>query len=263
MGFGKMAEKKVILALTAHPDDAEIRAGGTLTLLAQRGWEIHIATCSSGDCGSAEMSPGAIAATRRKEAQAAAARLGGKYHCLGGKDLQIYDDNEMRAAATAVIREVDPDCMIAHYPIDYMADHTAASAVVRTALFVASMANYVVGSSAAVPPSTKGVVPLYYLSPVESSDFFGNYIVPQFCVDTSSVICEKAELLACHASQRDWLLRHHGIDHYVEQTKKWDAELGAKVGVAYAEGFFMHKGHGYPQTPIIQEALKGLIRKGK
>ena len=253
-------EKKTIVALCAHPDDAEFRCGGTLLLLAKRGWDIHIVTFSAGDCGSAEETPEAIMAIRRGEGKAAAAMLGGKYHCLGGRDLQIYDDNETRAAAAALLRRINPDCVITHYPIDYMADHIAASAAALTAVFVAPIVNYLVGPAADVPASTKGVVPLYYFGPLEDKDFFGNQIKPQFYADISSVINEKAELLGCHASQRDWLCRQHGLDQYIEKMKAWDAEAGRKAGVAFAEGFSMHRGHGYPQTPLIQDALAGLIR---
>ena len=255
------AEKKTVVVLSAHPDDAEFRCGGTLLLLAKQGWDVHIITFSAGDCGSAEKTPEEIMAIRRGEGEAAAAMLGGTYHCLGGRDLQIYDNNETRAAAAALLRRINPDCVITHYPIDYMADHIAASAATLTAVFVAPIVNYLVGPAADMPASTKGVVPLYYFGPLEDKDFFGNLIKSQFYVDISSVIDEKAELLGCHASQRDWLRRQHGLDQYIEQMKKWDAEAGHEVGVAFAEGLSMHRGHGYPKTPIIQEALTGLVRE--
>ena len=40
-----------VLAWMAHPDDAEILCAGTLIRLAEAGWEVHIATATSGDCG--------------------------------------------------------------------------------------------------------------------------------------------------------------------------------------------------------------------
>ncbi|HEY3379321.1 MAG TPA: PIG-L family deacetylase, partial [Armatimonadota bacterium] len=101
-----MTSRPCVLAICAHPDDAEIRCGGTLLLLAERGWDVHIATVSTGECGSAVLSPNATAVTRRAEAVAAAAVAGGSYHCLDGQDLQIYDNNEFRGKATALIRLV-------------------------------------------------------------------------------------------------------------------------------------------------------------
>lgn len=254
------SEKRTVLALCAHPDDAEIRCFGTLILLAKLGWDVHIATLSSGDCGSAELSQTRIAAIRKAEAEDAAARIGGTYHSMGGTDLQVYDDNAGRAAGVALLREVNPDCIITHYPSDYMPDHVAASAVARMADFTAPIVNYAVGVSAALAP-TQGIVPLYYFGPLGGTDFLGNQLIPQFYVDISSVATEKAEALTCHVSQREWLRRQHGIDQYVEEMKQWDAEAGACAGVEYAEGFFMHRGHAYPQTPIIQDALAELIKE--
>lgn len=255
-----MSKKQTILAICAHPDDAEIFSGGTLALLAERGWDVHIATVCAGDCGSAEESSGVIAVRRRAEAHAAAAYIGGTYHCLECQDVQVHDDNVMRGAATALLRTVNPDCVVTHYPIDYMPDHDAASAIARCSVFTAPMANFVVGPSAALPP-TKGVIPLYYFCPLGGTDYFGNPIVPHFYVDTSSIMGKKAEMLSRHESQREWLRRQHGIDQYIEEMKEWDAKAGAVIGVTYAEKFLIHKGHAYPQTPLIQDALKDLIHE--
>ena len=67
---------KHILSIHAHPDDAEILAGGTLALLASRGHKITIVTMTPGDCGSAELSAAEISTIRRKEAEHAAEVIG-------------------------------------------------------------------------------------------------------------------------------------------------------------------------------------------
>lgn len=257
-----MDEGKRVLAMCSHPDDAEFRCSGTLILLSDLGWDVHIATLSAGDCGSAEESPEEIMARRREEAEHAVRVVRGTYHCLDGRDLQVYDDNPTRASAVALLRRVNPDCVITHYPVDYMADHIAASAVTRTAVFTAPIKNYVVGPAKSLPP-TSTVVPLYYFMPLEGTDHFGRPVIPEFAVDISEVIERKAEMLGRHESQRDWLRRQHGVDEYVGRMKQWDAEMGGAVGVAFAEGFSMHRGHGYPQSPLIQDALERLLRVPK
>ena len=86
-----------VLALVAHPDDAEFLCGGTLALLAQRGWEIHVATSTPGDLGSADLAPDEIAAVRRAEGAAAAAVIKGDYHCLELRDLRVvYGEDGLR-----------------------------------------------------------------------------------------------------------------------------------------------------------------------
>lgn len=87
-----------VLALCAHPDDAELQCGGTLLRLAHLGWTVHIGTLSAGDCGSIETAPAVIATRRMAEATAAATRLRGTYHCLGGRDLQLSDNQILRTA---------------------------------------------------------------------------------------------------------------------------------------------------------------------
>lgn len=256
------SKKPTILALCAHPDDAEIKCGGTLILLAERGWDIHIATLSAGDCGSAEEMPNVIAARRRAEAIASASVIGGTYHCCGGTDLQIFDDGVMRSAGVTLIREVRPDVIITHYPIDYMPDHETASRIARMASFTASIANYVTGPAAAVP-ATDAIPALYYFTPLGGEDYFGNPIPPQFYIDITSAAEKKAEALGCHTSQREWLRRQHGMDQYIEDMKNHDAEQGKECGATYAEGYIMHKGHAYPRVPIIENALEGLVRGSK
>ena len=51
-----MTNDKIALSIGAHPDDAEFMCAGTLALLHERGWEIHIATMTPGDCGTVQYS---------------------------------------------------------------------------------------------------------------------------------------------------------------------------------------------------------------
>lgn len=46
--------EKTVLGIFAHPDDAEIVCAGTLSLLKNLGWNVHIATLAPGDKGTAE-----------------------------------------------------------------------------------------------------------------------------------------------------------------------------------------------------------------
>jgi hypothetical protein len=62
-------------------------------------------------------------------------------------------------------------------------------------------------------------------------------------------------MLACHASQRDWLRAHHGMDEYVEAMKRHSAGRGKQMGVAYAEAFVQHRGHPFPQSDLLTEVM--------
>jgi len=197
-----------VLALMAHPDDIEILCGGTLVRLREAGWRVVLATATHGDCGSAELDPEVIAAIRTREAEASAAMLGAEYLCLEQMDLFVLLNEESIRAAVEVMRRARPDVVITHSPADYMIDHEQASAIARTACFGAPIRN--VATLAAEPAPVLDHIPhLYYADPLEGLDPLGNSITPGFWIDISDAMDRKEQLLACHASQREWLLKHH------------------------------------------------------
>jgi LmbE family N-acetylglucosaminyl deacetylase len=79
--------------------------------------------------------------------------------------------------------------------------------------------------------------------------------MPGFYIDISDVIELKSEMLACHASQREWLRKQHGMDHYLDAMRQWSARRGAEAGISYAEGFRQHLGHAYPQDNRLAQLL--------
>lgn len=239
-----------VLAIHAHPDDAEILAGGTLTLLAARGHEVTIATFSPGDCGSADLGPDQIADVRRREAAASAALIGARYLCLEFRDLAIFNDDASRRRVVEALRRVRPDLILTAPPADYLCDHEAVSALVRDACFAAPAPNY------QAPGDPLPAIPhLYFMDPIEGQDREGNPVAPDVLVDVSAVFDRKRAMLACHASQREWLRHHHGTDDYLLQMERWTRQRGSALGVEYAEGFRQYRGHPYPATPLLQELL--------
>jgi len=243
----------VILSVLAHPDDAEFLCGGTLLRLArEHAWQAHIASMTPGDCGSAVHGPEEIAAIRREEGAQAAARLGGHYHCVEERDLLVTYNPIALEKVTKLLRLVRPRVVLTHSPADYHLDHEMTSTLVRAAAFAAPVPNF--ARDPALPPLNH-IPHLYYCDPIGGKDALGRDVPPSFCIDVGDVIDAKAELLACHASQRDWLLKHHGMDHYVEAMKSWSAQRGREHGVAYAEGFRQHLGHSYPQDNLLAAVL--------
>ena len=245
---------QVILSVLAHPDDAEFLCAGTLIRLArEHGWEVHVASMTPGDCGSADLPADEIANVRRAEGARAAGRIGATYHCLEERDLLVFYDERSLERVTRLLREVRPDVVLTHSPADYMLDHEQTSTVVRAAAFGAPVPNFLAGRGH--PPALGRIPHLYYCDPIEGKDLFGRPVEPGFCVDVSAVIDDKAAMLARHASQRDWLLKHHGMDHYVQSMRDWGARQGRAAGVAFAEGFRQHLGHSYPQDNLLGQLL--------
>ena len=255
-----MAPKR-ILAIHAHPDDVEILAGGVMTLLGHAGHHLTIVTMTPGDCGSAEHSSDEIAALRRQEAASAAALIGADYRCAEFRDLNIFSDDKSRRRVVELLRRLRPDVVLTSSPVDYMADHEATSALVRDACFALGAKNYATGDPQAAPPFDR-IPHVYFMDPIGGVDREDRPVPPDFSINVESALSKKLEMLACHASQRQWLLKHHGIDNYLTQTEQWTRAAGARAGVTAAEGFRRYKGHPYPQTPLLEELLGTFVVRG-
>ncbi len=242
---------KIALSFLAHPDDAEILCGGTLVRLKDAGWEVHIATCTPGDCGTMTQTPWQISSIRTSEAKASAEMLGATYHCLDERDLFVVFDKPTIQKAVDLFRRVAPTLVLTHAPKDYMMDHEQVSLLARAASFgygAPNVSNFPLKAGSRVPY-------LYYCDPIEGKDALGREVAPQLCVDVSGVIDTKAAMLAAHASQREWLLKHHGMDEYVAAMEQWAAARGEACGAATAEGFRQHLGHSYPQDNLLGTLL--------
>ena len=245
---------KRILAIHAHPDDVEIQCAGTLALLKQRGHHLNYITMTPGDCGSAEVGPLEIAATRRAEAQAAADLLNIEYECLEFRDLSICFDNPSRQRVTEALRRIRPDAVLTAPPVDYMPDHEITSRLVRDACFNAAVPNY--DTRQPNPAACLEKIPhLDDVDPVEGKDWYGNTVEPSFIVDTSTVFEIKRDMLACHASQREWLRRQHGMDEYLDSMERWSRQRGQQIGTEHGEGYRQHLGHPHPQDNLLMSLL--------
>jgi LmbE family N-acetylglucosaminyl deacetylase len=243
-----------ILCILAHPDDAEfLCAGALIRLKLAHHWDVHIASMTAGDCGSVEHGPQEISRVRRAEGARAADYIAGKYHCLEESDLLIFYNERTLEKVTRLLRLVRPSIVLTHSPADYMVDHEMTSLIVRAAVFGAPIPNFLADRD--LGPPLPHIPHLYYCDPVEGKDPLGREVAPGFCIDISGVIEEKTEMLARHASQRDWLLKHHGMDQYTQAMRHWGAERGRQIGVAFAEGFRQHLGHSYPQDNLLGSLL--------
>lgn len=240
------------MSLLAHPDDAEMQCAGTLIRLADAGWEIHIATVANGDCGSATLNAAEIAAIRRKEGIAAAGKIGAAYHCLDEPDVKLVVDKSTIQKATDLFRQVAPTLVFTHPRHDYMLDHEVVHTLARAAAF-----SYPIPNASPLPLVDGSVIPwLYYCDPIEGRDpYTGQLVEPTIYVDVSEQLDRKIGMLVCHASQREWLRAHHGVDEYVEAMKRFGAERGRQIRVRYAEAFIQHRGHAFPQFDLLSNVF--------
>jgi LmbE family N-acetylglucosaminyl deacetylase len=248
-----------IAIIHAHPDDAEIVAGGTLAHLHARGHRITVITMTAGDCGTTEYGPEEIARIRQGEAARAAAEIGADYRYAGFFDMAVFNDDPSRRRVTELLREVKPDILITASPADYHCDHEATSSLVRDACFAAPAPNYAIGRG----ETLRAIPHLYFADPDEGIDREGREVLPHFVVDVAATLATKRKMLAHHESQRAWLQKHHGMDDYLETMETWTRSRGSLAGIEYGEGFRQYMGHPYPRTPLLQELLAGLVVPSK
>src|SRR5262245_22266527 len=113
-----------IVAILAHPDDAEILAGGPLYQHRQRGDSVE--TCSF------TYTPDSV---RGREAAAGAQHLGAEFTCLGLPDMGVsrYTPADVERL-TAFLLARPPDLVLTHWLEDSHPDHVASVHLVIEAL---------------------------------------------------------------------------------------------------------------------------------
>jgi LmbE family N-acetylglucosaminyl deacetylase len=130
-------------------------------------------------------------------------------------------------------------------------DHEMVSLLARAGTFAYGIPNV----SDDVPRPAGAVVPhLYYCDPFEDTAVpYSTTPEPTTVVDVSAAYERKERMLACHASQREWLRAHHGMDEYMDAMRRHAEERGRRLLVRYAETFVQHKGHSYPEDDVLAE----------
>jgi LmbE family N-acetylglucosaminyl deacetylase len=187
-----------IVAFGAHPDDDDIKAGGTAALWARRGDRVLFVSVSNGDAGHQTQAGGTLARRRRAEAEAAARVLGVEYRVLDHHDGRLEPTLALRDEIIGIIRRARADLVLLPRPWDYHPDHRAVATVVQDAAYMVTVPN--------VAPLT----PHLQRNPVFAyvADRFSRPapLRPDVAVDIGPVVEQKLRALHCHVSQMyEWL----------------------------------------------------------
>ena len=215
----------------AHPDDIEFGVAGTAAKWAQNGSDVTYVVLTDGNVGSHDngITAEQLTQTRRTEQQAAADIAGAK-HCLfmGEHDGLLRPTLKLRKKLVRLIRQYRPNVVVCGDPTLYFPsdsyinhpDHRAAAQVALDATFPAAEMGLLypeLRDEGLAPHKVNHV----YIS--RSHD-------PNLYIDISETIEIKLEALRQHKSQfGDW--------DPTERIRNWAAEVGKKVGMAYAEAY--------------------------
>lgn len=127
----------MLLAIMAHPDDAELLCAGALLASAAHGRPAAVLDLTGGERGSWGTADG-----RSQEAAAAARVLGlAERRSAGLPDGSLTNSPETRQIVAGHIRALRPDTVILHWPEARHPDHRAASELGRDACFLAGVRN--------------------------------------------------------------------------------------------------------------------------
>jgi LmbE family N-acetylglucosaminyl deacetylase len=188
-----------ILFIGAHPDDCDIKAGGTAALLAEQGHAVKFVSLTNGDAGHHEMGGGVLAKQRRTEAKEAARRLGiDAYEVMHYHDGELMPTLEVRRDVIRLIREWDADVVVGHRPNDYHPDHRYSGRVVQDAAYMVQVPNVL----PKVEPTEGNPIFLYFQDRFQKPYPFEHDIT----VAIDEVIDKKVRALDAHESQfYEWL----------------------------------------------------------
>ncbi|NLT78419.1 MAG: PIG-L family deacetylase [Planctomycetes bacterium] len=182
-----------IIVFGAHPDDCELKAGGTAALWAAQGHHVKFVSTTNGDIGHAAIAGGPLARRRIAEVKEAAKVLGIETEVLDIHDGELMPTLENRKTFVRLIREWKADIVMGHRPNDYHPDHRYTGILMQDAAFMVTVAFFCPD----VPQLVKNPVFLYL------SDNFQkpNPFEPAVVVGIDSVYDKKADAIWTLESQ--------------------------------------------------------------
>ena len=221
VSFCTWAQKINVVVIGAHPDDCDIRAGGTAIKFAKAGHNVLFVSLTNGDAGHHEKGGGALAKIRRAESEEAGRRFGVKYVVLDNHDGELMPTLENRLDVIRLIRSWNADMVIGPRPNDYHPDHRNTSIIVQDAAYMVIVPNV----ASDVPPLEKNPVFLYVEDRFQKPYPFQ----PDIAVDISDVFEQKIYAMAAHESQFfEWLpwtaQRLDQVPKGEKERLKWLAE---------------------------------------
>jgi LmbE family N-acetylglucosaminyl deacetylase len=191
-----------VLVVTAHPDDVDFGAAGTVATLVSAGIKVSYCIVTDGDAGGSDRSitRAEMAAIRRREQTEAANTVGvTDIYFLGHPDGRVVPSLELRRDISRVIRLVKPGRVITQSPERNFEriyashpDHLAAGEAALCAVYPDARNPF------AHPELLEEGLEPHTVGEVWIMAFIGDATVT---VDTTSAIDKKVAALMCHASQ--------------------------------------------------------------
>ncbi|MGO8948380.1 MAG: PIG-L deacetylase family protein [Ktedonobacterales bacterium] len=214
-----------VMAIFAHPDDADFLCSGTIARYVDSGYRAHYVLATSGDKGTGDYTatPEQLAATREAEQLAAAHVLGvDEVTFLRHPDGEVEVNIPFRRELAQVIRQNRPDVILTFDPWQRYQIHPDHRAVGQTTLdAVAAARDHLYYPEQLAPDVREHRVHNVYF-------FATDY--PNHYVDITATIDKKIQALLCHTSQ----IPAQGLEERIRSRARL---AGQEAGFEYAEAF--------------------------
>jgi len=219
----------VVLAVYAHPDDADVACGGTLARWAKAGAAVHLVVCTDGGKGTFDprTEPADLAAVRRGELEESSNLIGLREVAnLGYPDGELVDSDVLWGTLVEWVRRIRPDVVCGHDPTALFfgqhyfnhRDHRIAGTTLLDA----------VSPGAALPLYFPDAGPPHQVGTV----LLSGTLEPDVWVDVTDTIDLKAAAVECHRTQFAEPGGWAG-----DAVRRRAEEEGHRAGARFAEGF--------------------------
>ena len=192
-----------VLVIGAHPDDAEVFAGGLVVRHCQQHSVVRIVSVTDGRSGHHEIPPEALVPIRREEARQAGESVGAEYLTWDFPDGTLQPTLEVRSAIIREIRTFAPDLVMTHRPNDYHPDHRAVGTAVQDASYLVTVPHVCPETPALRSDPVVGFMCDLFTRP--------NRLRADAILDVAAELDGLTSMAACHKSQFfEWLAYHDG-----------------------------------------------------
>lgn len=217
-----------VLAVFAHPDDAELLVGGSLIRSVDQGERVGILDLTRGEAGTR-----GSADLRDEEAAEAAEMLGVAVRKNAGfSDAHLEASLENRVRLVELIRDLRPRVVVTHWLEGRHPDHHVAARLVKDACFLSGLKNFDADGEAFRP-----------MKVVHATAYREDAPDPSFIVDITDQLDRKVDAIACYASQFRGVaaggeLYPGGERPLTVQVRMHAAYWGSRIRTAYGEPFW-------------------------
>lgn len=233
------ADRLHVLVMAAHPDDAELCAGGTIIKLVNQGYRVGIVDFTRGELGSR-----GTPELRLQEAERASAILGVSARVnLKIPDGGIQNTPEHRRRVIEVVRRFRPHIVLTNPPECRHPDHEHAAKLSTDALFYSGLVKIETkGPDGSPQEPWRPHHVLYYMQTIPFE--------PTFVVDVSDVWERRMEAMLAFRSQfyqeggeeagepQTFISNPDFLDWVTAQARTY----GQRIGARYGEPFLYRHG---------------------